>query len=174
MNTGEWIQAVAASISACAFVGLIVSVLILKRQTEILNRQTEEAAKATFASVYQGMAGQMHDLDKLFIETPELRPHFYGKNKELPDDEHERERVLATAELIIDFADNFVAQSALLPKEYERAYGAYFRDLYGSSLAIQQFWSECRGWYCDELNELLTDGLPPPARSTSRPVPGPA
>jgi hypothetical protein len=161
MSAGDTIQAAIAFVSFCAFVGLIFSIRSLR--------------EATFASVYQGIADQRHDLDKLFVETPELRPHFYGTNKQLPDDERERERVLATAELIVDFADNFVAQSPLLPSRYdEQAYGRYFRDLYRRSLAIQRFWSESGDWYCDELRDLLTEGAPAPAPSTSESVPADA
>jgi hypothetical protein len=158
MNAGDWIQAVIAVVSIGALGGVIFSVWSLKA--------------ATFASVYQGIAGQMHDLDRLFVERPDLRPHFYGK-KDLPDDERERDRVLATAELIVDFADNFVAQSPLLPSQYTRAYSDYFRDLNRTSPAIRHFWAECGKWYCDDHDDALKElfGEPGLKDSTSTPAP---
>lgn len=148
MSTGEKIQAVGAIVGLA---GLIWSIWSLR--------------KATFASVYQGIAGQMHEIDKLFVEKPELRPYFYGDTP-LPEDCNERQRVLATAELIIDFADNLVAQRPFLPRKYERGYDDYLRELYGSSLAMQRFWSDCgKRWYkSEELNNLFRD---PPAPTTS-------
>jgi hypothetical protein len=152
MSTADWIQTAIAGVSFLGFVGLIFSLWSLRQ--------------ATFASVYQGIASQMHDLDKLFVERPDLRPYFYGEEpKPVPHDEPERGRVLATAELIVDFADNFVAQRRVLPGDYERGWAEYFRALYVSSPAVQHFWKKSSGWYCDDLDELLrgpdADSRPP-------------
>ena len=146
MTTSDKIQAIIAAISALGFLGLIVSVLIL-------NNQTNQATKATFATVYQGIAAQMQDLDKLFIEMPDLRPYIY-RGKPLPDDERERDKVLATAELLVDLADHFIAQSPLLPQHHQRGWVEYFGDMYRTSPAIRHYWSECGEWYCSDLQEL--------------------
>ena len=147
MTTSDKIQLVIAGVSALGFLGLIVSMLIL-------NKQTNQATKATFAAVYQGIAAQMQDFDKLLIEKPNLRPYLY-RNKPLPDDERERDEVLATAELLVDLADNVVAQSPLLPDHHRRLWDEYFRDMYRSSQAIREYWRDYGEWYCDDLQALF-------------------
>jgi hypothetical protein len=146
MSTDNWIAAAGALLNFCALVGLIVSILIL-------NKQTRLSTRAALAAVYQGISDQMHDIDKVFVDNPTLRPHFYA-DEPLPNDRVERERVMALAELIVDFSDNFLVQCPVLPDEYERGWLVYFKALYGSSPAMREYLLQNGHWYAADLQRL--------------------
>src|SRR6266702_523683 len=55
-------------------------------------------------TVYQRMASTWTDHLRILVEKPELRPYFQ-ENKELVADDHERQEVLAYADLRLDVMD---------------------------------------------------------------------
>ena len=111
------------------------------------------ARNASFATVYQGLASQMHDIDKFFVQNPELRGHFYS-NAQLPAAEPELGRVLAIAEMIVDFADNFAAQSRSL-EGYQQGWAEYFQFVYTQSPALRVYWKDNAAWYHDDLKKMF-------------------
>ena len=126
----------------------------LARQTDHLARDEERSASATRAAVYQSLAGLMIDVDRVFLLRPELRCYFY-EGAEEPADPIERSRVVALAETFIDLIDNFVAQAPHLPEHMSGPWDLYFKDLMRASPALRRFWNESRGWYSQELRDLL-------------------
>jgi hypothetical protein len=140
------------------------SIIFAARQWKEAATQTERAATAIKSAAYQGVNAQLQDVDMIFVDRPELRPHFY-ENKALPADKRERDQVMAVAELLVDFMDNIVTQAHAMDAEHREVWYAYFRDQLDSSPAIRVYWSENRHWYRPELHAALKrreSGLPAP------------
>lgn len=128
--------------------------LHLARQTEHLVRDEDRSARATRAGVYQSLVQLMIDIDRIYIDRPELRCYFYDGADE-PEDLLARSRVSALAETYADLMDNFLTQAQHLPEHLSGPYSAYFEDLARSSPAIRRFWRENREWYPEEMRQLL-------------------
>lgn len=145
---------VASLVAAFGDVILLVTMIIFVLQAREMARQSQYNAAATRASVYQAIAQQMQDLDKLFIANPHLRPYMYDKQP-VPVEEPLRTQVLALAELFVDFFDNFVTQSGQVPPELYEPWRRYARSIMESSPAACAFWTENRDWYSGLLQEML-------------------
>jgi hypothetical protein len=121
----------------------------------LLAIQLRNGTRATLASVYQAMNGDMLQINRLFVDQPLLRPYFYGE-KELTDESpDERERVHATAELFINFIDNVLTQMPLLPSSLAEPWRTYFVSVTATSPVLRDFWNRRREFYSDEMRKLL-------------------
>ena len=134
----------------------------LAEQSMHLAREEDRSAKALRASVYQSLSRLAIEVDGTFLQHPELRAYFYDGISE-PSDPTQLSRVVAVAETLIDLMDNFVVQAPHLPDHLSGPWDRYFKDIFGSSPAMQRFWRAHREWYSPTLRELL-DPLISPAR----------
>jgi len=141
LSTSNWIFLTGVIVNGLAFVGVIVSLLLLRAQG-LTQRD------ATLAVAYQNMAAQMADVTRFFVDNSDLRPYFFG-GKALPASPDEHDRVLAVAEMYVNFIDNVLTQSPVLKRAGIAAdWEAYFLDVYRTSPAIREFWSaHGSGWY---------------------------
>lgn len=161
MSAAEIAQIVADVLSFAALIGLIFSLRLVRQQTSAVADQArhaavqaEHASHATLATVYQNMAMQMHDIDRYFVDNPELKKYF-GEGAELPDDVAEQTKLRCIAEMLVDFMDNFVTQAPLLDKRLCSGWREYFVSLYDASPAIRAYVSSHHTWYTDELHDML-------------------
>lgn len=157
--TPDWLSAIATVVSDVLVAASIVFAAFQWREAA---RQTKRAATAISSAAYQGVNAQLQEVDMIFVDRPELRPYFY-ENEELPPDKRERDRVLAVAELLVDFMDNIVTQCHAMPADHRELWFAYFRDQHDSSPAIRAYWQESSRWYQPELRRALfpPDGVAP-------------
>ena len=134
LSTSNWIFLAGVIVNALAFVGVIVSLLLLRAQGLA-------ARDATLVVVYQNMTAQMADMDRFLLEHLDLRPYFFD-GKEPPRAEDERNRVLAVAEMYVNLMDNVLTQSPVLNRAGITAdWEAYFRGVYETSPVIREFWA---------------------------------
>src|SRR5688572_20558312 len=84
----EELGAVAALLAAVAAIATLVSLIWLAQQTKEMKEQSELLDASVDDAVYQALAQQRFELDKVFIENPKLRPHFYASwgYKKVSDD----------------------------------------------------------------------------------------
>lgn len=135
LTTSNWIFLSGVIINGLAFVGVIVSLLLLRAQGLA-------ARDATLVVAYQNMAAQMADVHRFFVENLDLRPYFFG-GQEPPGSGDEHDRVLAVAEMYVNFMDNVLTQSPVLKRDRIAAdWEAYFRHVYETSPVIREFWAE--------------------------------
>ena len=135
LSTSNWIYLSGVIINGLAFVGVIVSLLLLRAQG-LAQRN------ATLVIAYQNMTAQMADMDRFFLEHLDLRPYFFG-GKEPPRAADEHDRVQAVAEMYVNLMDNVLTQAPALNRDGIAAdWAAYFRDVYETSPAIREFWAE--------------------------------
>ena len=141
LSTSDWIFLAGVIVNGLAFVGVIVSLLLLRAQG-LTQRD------ATLSVAYQNMAAQMADMARFFVDNPDLRPYFFG-NKEPPASLDDHDRVVAVAEMYVNFMDNVLTQSPVLKRAGIAAdWEAYFLDVYRTSPVIREFWSEHgSAWY---------------------------
>jgi hypothetical protein len=134
LSTANWILLAGAIINGLAFVGVIVSLLLLRAQGLA-------ARDATLVIAYQNMTAQMADMERLFFEHLDLRPYFFG-DKEPPRAEAEYNRVLAVAEMYVNLMDNVLTQCPALNRAGIAAdWEAYFLGVYETSPVIREFWA---------------------------------
>jgi hypothetical protein len=143
LSTSNWILLGGVIINGLAFVGVVVSLLLLRAQG-LAQRD------ATLVIAYQNMTAQMADMNRFFLEHLELRPYFFD-GASLPSVDGERERVLAAAEMYLNVMDSVLTQLPILSRGSVAAdWEAYFRDVYTSSPVIREFWNQHgRAWFAN-------------------------
>jgi hypothetical protein len=135
LSTSNWIFLAGVIINGLAFIGVIVSLLLLRAQGLA-------ARDATLVLAYQNMTAQMADMERFFLDNLDLRPYFFG-GQEPPRAGDEHDRVLAVAEMYVNLMDNVLTQSpALNRKGIAADWEAYFRSVYETSPAVREFWAE--------------------------------
>lgn len=149
---------VAAAAAAGGDIILLLTMIVFGYQAREMAQQSRAGAAATRASVYQSIAQQMQEIDKLFVVHPHLRPFIY-ENKPTPREEPTRTQVLALSELLVDFFDNFVAQSGQIPSHLYEPWERYARSVMETSPSMCVFWSQNREWYSELLHEMLDPAL---------------
>ena len=85
LSTSNEILLAGVIINGLAFVGVIVSLLLLRIQ----GRSYRDA---TLVVAYQNMTAQMGEMQRFFVENLDLHAYFYG-GKELPTAKDEQDRV---------------------------------------------------------------------------------
>lgn len=110
----------------------------------------------------QNIAQVMHDLNKQFLEMPELRPYFAGGLEVPTDDDILRARVEVMAEMFVDFMTMTLNQAPLLPEDHVAGWRLYFADLAKGSPAIQDYWRANCSWYEGPVWDLIDASVPRP------------
>lgn len=144
----------------------------LARQTSEAAKQAKSSAQAIQASVYLTTQEKAMEIDRLFIDNPDLRARFYGP---VPGrgDQSELQRTDATAEMLIDAYDLVIAHREFLPPTLTEGWSAYMDHMMTRSVALRDFWNRNRGWYV-VLHEAIGDRWtsedgPPPAGPSRTP-----
>ena len=142
--------------------GLVDNVLVLAMacfavvQLREMNAQSRATAAATRGQVYQALSSAMLDIDRLFVERPELRPYFYD-GVDIPCGFDEEQRVLATAELMCDFFDDCTAQAHLLDAASNDVWRNFARGIARTSPAVRAHWLRNGEWYSARLRAAIED-----------------
>jgi hypothetical protein len=168
---GSFLDIASIVVAAVGSGAVVAAVLYASRQSQALQGQLElesnEAVKALHtqcAANDLALMGYVMDLDRLFIDSPELRPYFY-EHVPVPDDEPARSRVLATGEMIVDLADAVASmiRHEQLTAEATVAWAAALGG-WGRSPAVQEVLAldQNAGAWIDHTVELL-NGTPAPA-----------
>jgi hypothetical protein len=165
-------ELVTLAVSICG----LLSLLFIIQQVRLANAQVEAAKEQTQLQRTQSVMDQMLELDKLFIEHPDLRPYFYegqeirqGDQDELNGGQEvkgEREtpvafkkryqRVLAIADFQLDFFDLFLNQSEslILSQEDKENWLSYITDSFAKSPVMCQRLNSVKSWYSIEMYEI--------------------
>jgi hypothetical protein len=135
-------------------VATIASVAILATQTLDLRRSVQ---RDTYQKAYE----TVYDLDRHFLEHPELKPYFYGGQVvDAAADAVTRAKVESTAEWISDFFDNIYYNIKSGPDEDWTAWESYIQETFRRSPALRDYLRAHRDWYSAELVGAL-DALGP-------------
>ncbi|WP_320067665.1 hypothetical protein [Micromonospora sp. RTGN7] len=111
--------------------------------------------RAHDTSIYYGVIGLFRELDKTFIEHPEVRPYFY-EGKPVDVDDPNLQRVRAVAELVLDTFEWIWYRRKELNAEAEEGWMAYIFDTFYSSQALQEHYVRFPSWY-PGIRRLIAD-----------------
>lgn len=110
----------------------LLTLLAIWRQLVSLRHSIE-------GGTYHHISQSMIDIDRWFAENPELRPYFYSKKSVDEIDPILRERLYATAEMLVDFFYNVYFQRNQLPESASLPYSEWMCRLYQTSPLLQEF-----------------------------------
>ncbi|WP_431977223.1 hypothetical protein [Micromonospora haikouensis] len=111
--------------------------------------------KSHHIATYHGVIGLFKELDKTFIEYPEIRPYFYA-GKPLALDDPQLPRVEAVAELVLDSFEWIWYRQESFDAENGGGWKAYMVDTFSSSPALQMHYAKSASWY-PGITRLIAD-----------------
>jgi hypothetical protein len=147
-------------ISVAGFVTVIITLVLLMRQTREMTAQSNYAAGSLSKSVFETAAGRNLAVDEVFINDPELRPYFYS-GKDISEDDPYYDKVIAVADFILDFFDYILLQPQYLPQISPRqSWKPYITDTFANSPVLCRHLNKAkdRGWHSNDLVAIMRDG----------------
>jgi hypothetical protein len=127
-------------------------------QGYLLRKELQHSQRSTDADLHFRVHNAMQELNKFFVDRPELRPYFY-ENKRLPRSKRELDRLDATAEMLLDIAESIVATGHGLGA-ISLGWNKYFAFLYKNSEALRKHWRENWDYYPDSVREAFQASSP--------------
>lgn len=121
----------------------------------LVRKQVKQQAEDSRAELITAMTSLMISVSRVFIEYPEMREYFYGGKTPSEDD---RQRAEAIAVTIADAMDHVAAFLDPMPAPTQRAWKAYFRDMFDKSPMLRDYLREHVEWYGPKLREYLALG----------------
>lgn len=141
-------------ISAAGFIGVIITLLFLYRQTRMSDRELRE-------NLLIPLKTQQLEIDKLFIERPHLRKYFYDGVSLGEDEPDEYAQVSATAEYILDhFASVLLHTTADGAPLTSTIWREYMKDSFANSPALCATLERHERWYSPELLNIKEEACP--------------
>ena len=147
-------------ISICYFITVCVTLILLIIQNRNIAMQTKFALDSLEGNVYGLVMNQALAQDEIFIKNPETRPYFY-ESKELTADDPLYDKVLSTAEYLLDFFDSLEKQLKRYPNLWiheQRGWEANTIDMFAWSPVLCRYLESSREWYSDDLYALKAAG----------------
>jgi hypothetical protein len=164
-NTLAWLKSrlvslknIGGSLKPYERLSLIISLLGLASLALIMF-QINQASASLQAASYQSIANNTLELDKIFIDKPELRPYFYY-GRDINQNEKDYDLVMAVAEFLIDFFDSTLTQLEIMPKDKQLdmpAWKKYFSDSFANSPALCKRLQRNPNWYRPNLIEIASE-----------------
>lgn len=127
-------------------------------QGVLLRRQVRHGENVSRSQLYQEIAQQFIQLDRIFVENPHLRPYFY-RDQQQPSTGRDREQVIAAAELMADLAESCVATADVLGARQAGDWDQYFRHVFARSPALREYWTEYGYLYPQSVWDCFGAGL---------------
>ena len=139
MNTEVLIGLIQTIISVLGFVAVVVSLIYVAQ-----NIKTQ---------VYQSIGNQLIDINKVFVDHPELRPYFY-EGKEISKGSKLYGLATSIAEMRLDFYDSVLIQMKYFPKYFVVGWKETIRDVFAFSPIMRETLEIRRKWYSPGLVQL--------------------
>jgi len=134
---------------AATSIATIASAVILLIQTQQIRRSVQR-------DTYQKAQDRVYDLDRNFIDHPDLREYFYGDQPiGKATDALTRARVESTAEWISDLDDSILSIFSTDPDEDSLAWRAYIDESIRESPALRDYVKQHRDWYSQEFVDAV-------------------
>ncbi len=133
--TAAWVQGI----------GVWVSILIIGVSLWILWVQIRELRRSIQSSTYQNIYQMILTIDRYFIENVDIKPYFYHGKK--VSCEPLKERLLSTAEMLLDCFDNVYHQKECMPPHTFDAFSTFMREIHQNSPILQEVLSQREHWY---------------------------
>ena len=123
-------------------------------------RSLDNNTKSVRSGVQQSMLSLVTDLDKLFVDKPELYPYFYRcQELQLQSNDPKSDQVIAAADQMLDVLDIAAAQSTRYRDEWEDpdAWDNWIKDEFVHSPILRKALHDHKNWYSRGLNTRLDE-----------------
>jgi hypothetical protein len=120
-------------------------------QVRLVRKQTKYAEDVAIATLYHRTGHQFVELDRFFVDHPELRPFFYS-GAHVPKDILLKNQIEACAEMLFDLAEVCHANHSVL-KGTAKDWDRYFSFIYTNSPALREYsesTATCIPWWFSE------------------------
>ena len=145
-------------ISIAGFATVIITLVLLIRQTREMTTQTKYVAETLKSSAYEIGSNEMFTVAEIFINYPELRPYFYS-GRDIGEDDPSYSRVAAVAEFLLNFFGSVLLQMEHFPGVWPRkSWETYIIDSFANSPVLCRYLESVDDWYIDELVALMRAG----------------
>lgn len=127
--------------------GLILSIILLAWQTRAVAQQTKISNNIAGASVATSANGVVREIYMLFIDSPALRPYFYG-GKPCPRRGSQRTRVITVAEMFADALESVSFGYKIVPSSgYLEPWTSYCQYMLEVSPALRDLVCAYPHWW---------------------------
>lgn len=136
---------------AASALATVATVIILCVQTVDLRHSVQR-------DTYQKFYATVYDLDRHFLEHPELKPYFYADRPLDPSAEDAlKQKVESTAEWFSDFFDNLYYHMDSSPDDGWAEWQRYVQDTFRRSSILRDYVRAHRDWYTARLGDTLDE-----------------
>lgn len=150
-------ESVSLVISVIGFIGVIISLWLLNRQTGVFKSQLME-------SLAQSMTDYSLEISRLFLQHPDLRPYFF-EGQVINEGHPDYRRAEALAEVILDIFWIMMAQAKRVRgrefrnEETRTQWAIYMGDCFATSPLLSSFLTKRKEWYGPELISRMEQGM---------------
>lgn len=133
----------------------LFTIIFVLKQTKEMSKQNQIEAKSALISIYKEISCIMLEIDRMFIERPDLRKYFYD-GADIQKDNKKYNEILSVAEYILDFMDMLVVMKNAAP-EYPDTnlpwedWNVFFSEIYSNSPIIRKLLDLHHDWYSKTL-----------------------
>jgi len=145
-------------------VTVVVSLFWVYRQTSIFAKQTEYVSRSLMLSLSESLNSQSHEIGRLFVEYPELRPYFYN-SRTIDEKDPLYPRAEAVADLILDIFWTMSSQAQRIETGTLGTDGdanlwqEFLIDSFAESPILVKTLMKRQNWYGQALVEHMEAGL---------------
>ena len=145
-------------VSVLGFLAVFVTFIVLTRQTKEMAKQSQYVAEALRVSIYQGSDDRSIAVDQIFVSHPELRPYFY-LGQDIDENNPDYPRVIAVADLILDFFDSVLLQPQYFPATFVcKSWEPVIIDIFANSPILCRHLQSIKDWHSGELEKIMKTG----------------
>jgi len=140
-------------VSICGFMIVIAALFLNLRQAKIVQKNLRN-------SVQQSMVKLTTDLDKIYVDHPEMREYVYGGRNRRNWDVTDHQRAKAVAAFEFDVFDIAASQSKTFRDQWltPEAWTNWIVDEFASSGFLRSQFQTNQSWYGKDMKELLDAG----------------
>ncbi len=153
-------------VSVISSITVVISLFLVYRQTRIFAKQTEYVARSLGVTLAGSMNDQSHEISRLFVQYPTLRPYFYD-GQPIEETHPDFPRAEAIAELILDIfwtmgttvrrygdASNFLS-----PDGSGELWQNFVGESFAQSPILVNTLLKRRGWYGEAMVDQMNAGI---------------
>jgi hypothetical protein len=140
------------SSNTLSIIALVLSVASTVVATLVAYRASNHGITVT---TYNNATELTLQVDRVFVEYPELRPYFYD-NEPLTDSAPHRNRVLAVTELYLDVLECIWDREREFSPTDRLAWRGWIVHAFDNALVLREFYRDRRDWY-PTLGRLLAE-----------------
>jgi len=140
-------------VSVAGFVLVLLTLLYNSWQWAFIAKTHHNAIKSSMLSL-------MVDLDKVYLEHPELVPYFYG-GLDIATNHPDYRQAYATAVMVLDVMDIGKLQSTQFKEfwTHPETWEEWIQDQFADSPIVCRVFAERRNWYGSEMTTMYDEGI---------------